>query len=148
MTTQNWLQPTDDFIHRHLGPTHADIQEMLATLGLLSLNTLADSAIPSDLRFHRSLDIPTGDGEQSVLTRLKDIASQNKVYRSLIGMGYYDCVTPGVIQTKYSRKSCLVYAIHPIPSRNLTRPVRGAREFPDHGGRFDWSAAGECLAAG
>jgi len=98
MTTQNWLQPTDDFIHRHLGPTSADTQEMLATLGLQSLETLADTAIPSDLRLRRSLDIPTGDGEQAVLARLKGIASQNKVYRSLIGMGYYDCITPGVIQ--------------------------------------------------
>ncbi|HSA87927.1 MAG TPA: aminomethyl-transferring glycine dehydrogenase [Nitrospira sp.] len=98
MTTQNWLQPADDFLHRHLGPTKADIQEMLATLGFLSLETLIDTAIPSDLRFHRSLDVPTGDGEHAALARLKAIASENKVYRSLIGMGYYDCVTPGVIQ--------------------------------------------------
>lgn len=98
MTTQNWLQPIDDFIHRHLGPTGADIQEMLAVLGLLSLDTMIDTAIPPDLRLHRSLDIPDGDGEQTVLARLKDIASHNKVYRSLIGMGYHDCVTPGVIQ--------------------------------------------------
>ncbi len=98
MTTQNWLQPIDDFIHRHLGPTGADIQEMLAVLGLLSLDTMIDTAIPPDLRLHRSLDIPDGDGEHAVLARLKDIASQNKVYRSLIGMGYHDCVTPGVIQ--------------------------------------------------
>jgi len=98
MTTQNWRQPTDDFIHRHLGPTEADIQEMLATLGLLSLDTLTDTAIPPDIRFRRALDVPAGDGEQAVLARLKDIASQNKVYRSLIGMGYYDCITPGVIQ--------------------------------------------------
>ena len=95
---QNWLQSTDDFIHRHLGPTSADIQEMLATLGLPSLDTLTDTAIPSDLRLRRSLDLPVGEGEQAVLTRLKNIASQNKIYRSLIGMGYYDCVTPGVIQ--------------------------------------------------
>jgi len=71
---------------------------MLAWLGLPSLDTLADTAIPPDLRFHGSLDVPTGDGEQVVLARLKAIASHNKVYRSLIGMGYYDCVTPGVIQ--------------------------------------------------
>jgi glycine dehydrogenase len=98
MTTQNWLQPADDFLHRHLGPTKADIQEMLAALGFLSLDTLVDTAIPSDLRFHRSLDVPASNGEQAALARLKAIASENMVYRSLIGMGYYDCVTPGVIQ--------------------------------------------------
>jgi glycine dehydrogenase len=98
MTIQNWLQPTDDFLPRHLGPSEADLQEMLATLGLQSLGTLADAAVPADIRLHQPLDIPIGEGEQAVLARLKDIASQNKVYRSLIGMGYYDCVTPGVIQ--------------------------------------------------
>lgn len=98
MATQNWLQPTDDFVHRHLGPTSAETQEMLATLGLPSLEALADAAIPSDLRLRRSLNLPAGDGEQAVLARLKAIASQNNVYRSLIGMGYYECVTPSVIQ--------------------------------------------------
>ncbi len=98
MATQNWFQPTDGFLDRHLGSACADIQEMLATLGLQSLGMLADAAIPSDIRLQRSLELPTGEGEQAVLARLKTIASQNQIYRSLIGMGYYDCVTPGVIQ--------------------------------------------------
>ncbi len=98
MTTQNWFHPTADFLDRHLGSTNADIQEMLATLGLQSLTMLADAAIPSDIRLQRPLDVPNGEGEQAVLARLKAIASQNQIYRSLIGMGYYDCVTPGVIQ--------------------------------------------------
>ncbi|MBL8073105.1 MAG: aminomethyl-transferring glycine dehydrogenase [Nitrospira sp.] len=98
MNTPRWLQPTDDFVHRHLGPTDADIQEMLATLGHQSLGTLVDTTVPPDIRLQRGLDIPNGEGEQAVLTRLQSIAAQNKVYRSLIGMGYYDCVTPGVIQ--------------------------------------------------
>ncbi len=98
MTIQNWLQPTDDFLPRHLGPSNADLQEMLATLGLHSLDTLADAAIPRDIRLNQPLGIPEREGEQAVLARLKGIASQNKVYRSLIGMGYYDCITPGVIQ--------------------------------------------------
>ena len=98
MTTQTWLQPTDDFLHRHLGPTQADIQEMLAMLGLQSLKALVDAAIPADIRSHQPLDLPIGDGEQAVLARLKTLASQNQTYRSLIGMGYYGCVTPGVIQ--------------------------------------------------
>lgn len=98
MVTQNWRHATDDFLDRHLGSTTADIQEMLATLGLQSLAALADAAIPSDIRLQHLLDLPTGEGEQAVLARLKTIASQNQSYRSLIGMGYYDCVTPGVIQ--------------------------------------------------
>ncbi|MBX3350520.1 MAG: aminomethyl-transferring glycine dehydrogenase [Nitrospira sp.] len=98
MNSPTWLQPTDDFVHRHLGPTDADIQEMLATLGHRSLDTLVDTTVPPDIRLRQALDIPNGEGEQAVLTRLQGIAAQNKAYRSLIGMGYYDCVTPGVIQ--------------------------------------------------
>jgi len=98
MTTQKFLEPADTFLHRHLGPTEADIKEMLATLGLQSLEALADATIPSDIRLRKPLDLPTNRGEQAVLAQLKGIASQNKVYRSLIGMGYYECVTPGVIQ--------------------------------------------------
>lgn len=98
MTIQTWLQPTDDFSPRHLGPSEADLQEMLATLGLHTLNTLTDAAVPADIRLDQPLAIPMGAGEQAVLARLKGIASQNTVYRSLIGMGYYDCITPGVIQ--------------------------------------------------
>ena len=98
MTTPNFLEPTDKFLHRHLGPTDADIKEMLATLGLQSIEALADATVPGDIRLREPLNLPTNLGEQAVLAQLRGIASQNKVYRSLIGMGYYDCVTPGVIQ--------------------------------------------------
>jgi glycine dehydrogenase len=98
MTTPNFLEPTDCFLHRHLGPTESDIKEMLATLGLQSLEALAEATVPGDIRLRKLLELPTNRGEQAVLAQLKVIASKNKVYRSLIGMGYYDCVTPGVLQ--------------------------------------------------
>ncbi len=98
MATPNFLEPTDRFLHRHLGPSDADIQEMLATLGLQSLEALADATVPEDIRLREPLSLPAHRGEQEVLGRLKDLASKNKISRSLIGMGYYDCVTPGVIQ--------------------------------------------------
>ncbi|HSF70297.1 MAG TPA: aminomethyl-transferring glycine dehydrogenase [Nitrospira sp.] len=98
MTTQNFLEPTDSFLHRHIGPTDADLKEMLATLGLQSLEALADATVPSDIRLGQPLELPPHGGEQAVLARLKGIASRNKVFRSLIGMGYSDCVTPAAIQ--------------------------------------------------
>jgi glycine dehydrogenase len=97
MTIQNWLQPTDDFLGRHLGSTAADLQEMLAILGHQSLDALADAAIPSDIRLRQPLGLPLGVGEQAVLGQLKAMGAQNRIARSLIGMGYYDCVTPSVI---------------------------------------------------
>lgn len=98
MAELNLLEPTDSFIHRHLGPTDADIQEMLATLGFRSLDALADATVPEDIRIRRPLSLPLHRGERAILARLRDVASKNVVARSLIGMGYYDCVTPGVIQ--------------------------------------------------
>jgi glycine dehydrogenase len=98
MTTPTFLEPSDNFIPRHLGPTDADVKEMLATLGLQSLEALADATVPSDIRLRQPLEVPSHRGELAVLAQLKGIASRNKVCRSLIGMGYYDCVTPAVIQ--------------------------------------------------
>ena len=97
-TSPDFLNPTDTFIHRHLGPTEADVEEMLALLGLKSLQTLSESIVPPDIQLKRVLDLPPHRGEQTVLQGLHNLAAENRVYRSLIGMGYYDCLTPGVIQ--------------------------------------------------
>jgi glycine dehydrogenase len=71
---------------------------MLASVGVPSLEALADATVPADIRFRRPLDLSLNRGEREVLHELKRLASANRVYRSLIGMGYYDCVTPPVIQ--------------------------------------------------
>ncbi len=94
----DFLQATDHFLHRHLGPTESDIQQMLDTIGLPSLRALCDVTVPKDIQIHAPLNLPLHRGEQAVLADLKHIASHNQVCRSLIGMGYYNCVTPGVIQ--------------------------------------------------
>ena len=98
MATPEFLNPTDTFVQRHLGPTEADVREMLALLGLQSLQALTDVTVPRDIQFDRSLDIPLQRAEQSVLQELRELAAENRIYRSYLGMGYYDCVTPGVIQ--------------------------------------------------
>lgn len=98
MATPDFLSPTDTFIHRHLGPTDAEAREMLTTLGLRSLEELSEATVPADIRLRKELDLPLHRGEQAVLQEIRSIAAENKIYRSLIGMGYYDCITPGVIQ--------------------------------------------------
>jgi glycine dehydrogenase len=98
MATPDFLSPTDTFIHRHLGPTDANVGAMLATLGLQSLEELTAATVPADIRVRKELDLPLHRGEQAVLQELRSIAAENQIYRSLIGMGYYDCITPGVIQ--------------------------------------------------
>ncbi len=92
------LSPSDTFVHRHIGPTDADIQEMLATLGFNSLEALIDATVPADIRLETPLALGPHRGEHDVLAELRALHDRNKIFRSFIGMGYYDCPTPPVIQ--------------------------------------------------
>jgi glycine dehydrogenase len=71
---------------------------MLGALGLQSLEGLIDQTIPSTIRLRRALDLPAPLSERDLLDRLSEIANKNEVWRSYLGMGYADCVTPPVIQ--------------------------------------------------
>ena len=71
---------------------------MLDFLGYANLDALVDEAVPAQIRLRRSLELPAGRSEHEVLAALKEIAAQNQIFRSCIGMGYYDCITPPVIQ--------------------------------------------------
>jgi glycine dehydrogenase len=71
---------------------------MLATLGMSSLDELTDATVPENIRLRRPLKLGPARGEHELLEELKGIASQNQVVRSFIGMGYYDTITPPVIQ--------------------------------------------------
>jgi glycine dehydrogenase len=88
----------DPFVRRHIGPRPADAGEMLKQLGYASLDAMIDAAVPQPIRLGRLLQLPAARSEHEVLAALKEIASQNQVCRSFIGMGYYDCITPAVIQ--------------------------------------------------
>jgi glycine dehydrogenase len=95
------LNPSDTFWHRHIGPSEAEVAEMLALLGYADLEAFTDAVVPESIRDRRSLDLaglPAGTpGEFETLVRLKQIASQNQIFRSCIGTGYHDCITPPVI---------------------------------------------------
>jgi glycine dehydrogenase len=90
--------PTDPFLARHLGPRDADVQQMLQTLGLSSLEELVSATVPENIRLGRALGLPAARGEHEVLEELRRLAGRNQVWRSYLGMGYSDCVTPPVIQ--------------------------------------------------
>jgi glycine dehydrogenase len=94
----NSLICPDNFSHRHIAPSAAQIQEMLESLGFDDLDSLIDDTIPPAIRLNQPLKLPPAKTENGALQELKEIASQNLVYRSFIGMGYYDCITPTVIQ--------------------------------------------------
>ena len=88
---------TGSFESRHLGPRPYECDEMLKTIGVSSLDQLMDEAIPPAIRLARPLALPDGESEYRFLGRLRGVAAKNKRFRSYIGLGYYDCITPTVI---------------------------------------------------
>jgi len=92
------LRYTDDFIPRHIGPNESEIQQMLDLLGFKTLDDLIDATVPKGIRMAEPLKIPEGRSEYELLAELREIARKNRVFRSYIGMGYYDTITPPVIQ--------------------------------------------------
>ena len=100
MGTASSLEYTDRFVRRHVGPTDGEIADMLQTLGYDSLDAFIDTVIPSGIRFNGELNLPSALSEYETLKELRRLAQQNKVFRSFIGMGYNDCITPSVIQRK------------------------------------------------
>ncbi len=92
------LDPLDQFAPRHIGPGPDDLKPMLEQIGVSSLDALIDEAIPASIRLSEPLDLPPAESESQYLARLKEIARKNKVFRSFIGLGYYDTLTPSVIR--------------------------------------------------
>ncbi|MDD3637457.1 MAG: aminomethyl-transferring glycine dehydrogenase [Bacteroidales bacterium] len=88
---------TNNFVQRHLGPTKNDIEQMLQVVGAASVDQLIDEVIPEDIRNQDKLEIGEGMNEYEYLNHLKAIATKNKLFKSYIGMGYYNTITPAVI---------------------------------------------------
>jgi glycine dehydrogenase len=91
------VNPTDSFARRHLGDDLAGTSAMLAELNYPSVDALVDAAVPTHIR-RGPLNLPAASGESAALSELRSIASDNRVLRNFIGMGYSDAVVPGVIQ--------------------------------------------------
>jgi glycine dehydrogenase len=88
----------DTFARRHIGPQASDLPAMLQPLGYASVESLVDDVIPPAIWLKRPLDLPQPLAERDALDTLRGIMAQNKVFRSFIGQGYYDTITPPVIQ--------------------------------------------------
>ncbi|MFA6962760.1 MAG: aminomethyl-transferring glycine dehydrogenase [Opitutaceae bacterium] len=91
------LAPTDSFARRHNGPDSAEQAAMLKWINQPSLDALVDSTVPPHIR-RDALDLPAALGEAAALAELRALAAKNQIFRSHIGMGYYNTHTPGVIQ--------------------------------------------------
>ncbi len=98
MTTLRQLEQHDEFQQRHIGPSQAEQADMLAAIGVDALATLIDQTVPAAIRRERPLSVGAPKAEAEALAELRGLAQQNQVVKSLIGMGYYNTITPGVIQ--------------------------------------------------
>jgi glycine dehydrogenase len=91
------LDASDWFAPRHIGPSTDERQAMLEAIGVPSLDALIDEVVPPSIRLPRPLGLPAPESEHQYLRRLTRIARRNKVFRSYIGLGYHDTVTPSVV---------------------------------------------------
>jgi glycine dehydrogenase len=85
------------FQSRHIGPDAEETAAMLKAVGAASLDALIDEAIPSRIRLKQPPDLPEAQSEHHFLKGLQDLAARNQIFRSFLGLGYSDCVTPSVI---------------------------------------------------
>jgi glycine dehydrogenase len=92
------LQQKNEFLFRHLGPREHEIPEMLNAIGAHSLDELIDQTIPEIIRSKKQIETDPAKTEYEILNELREIARSNIVLKSYLGQGYYNCITPSVIQ--------------------------------------------------
>ncbi len=87
----------EQFLGRHVGPRPEDITKMLKVIGVNSVDELIQQTVPESIRLKNVPDLPAPLTEAEFLNKIREIASKNKLYRSFIGQGYYDTISPAVI---------------------------------------------------
>src|SRR6266542_3398917 len=90
-------QQSTEFQRRHIGINEADMRKMLQTIGVSSLDELMDKTVPATIRMQKSLNLPAAMSEHEYLKMMKDISIKNKTFKSYIGQGYYNTITPSAI---------------------------------------------------
>ena len=89
---------TDKFVSRHNGPREQDVQAMLKKIGVNSVEELIEQTVPANIRLKKPLNVAPAMSEYQYLKHLKALGKKNKVFRSYIGLGYYNTILPSVIQ--------------------------------------------------
>lgn len=110
---------TDTFAARHIGLERQQIQQMLGVLGLDSIDELIAKTVPPAIRLNKSLQLPEALSESDALAKIRAIAQQNRVFRSFIGMGYHNCITPAVILRNVLENPGWYTAYTPIKLKSL-----------------------------
>ena len=88
----------ENFSNRHIGPNSSELEIILKTIGVESVEELLNQTIPDNIRLKKDLDIPEGISEMEFLNEIKKLSYLNKNFKTYIGLGYHDTFTPSVIQ--------------------------------------------------
>ena len=88
----------EKFARRHIGPNDIELNIILKTIGVESVEELLNQTIPDNIRLKKDLNIPEGISEMEFLKEIKKLSSLNKNFKTYIGLGYHDTFTPSVIQ--------------------------------------------------
>ena len=91
------LHQQESFERRHHGQRPEELQEMLQTIGVSTVDELIEQTVPAAIRLARPLELPAPKSEFEYLNDLKKVARLNRIYQSYIGTGYYDTIVPNVI---------------------------------------------------
>ncbi|MGF7232481.1 aminomethyl-transferring glycine dehydrogenase [Arachidicoccus sp.] len=92
-----FLSQSTEFQRRHIGPNAQETEQMLAAIGIASIQELTNKTIPENIHFENELVLPASISEQEYLQQIWQTASKNKVFKTYIGQGYYNTITPSVI---------------------------------------------------
>ena len=87
----------ESFENRHHGKSENDLNAMLQTIGVDSLETLINQTVPEQIRLKAPLNLPEAKSEVDFLSDFKELSKKNKIFKSYIGTGYYDNITPNVV---------------------------------------------------
>src|ERR1700739_1109848 len=88
----------DIFVNRHNGPRENEVKEMLAKIGVSSVDELIDQTVPEKIRLKKPLKVGAAMSEFQYTKHLRALAKKNKVFRNYIGLGYYGTIVPAVVQ--------------------------------------------------
>ena len=140
--------PQAAFSSRHIGLNDADIDAMLDSVGVSSLTELLDTVIPENIRRQSEMALQPALSEHEILVELKEVATKNQIKTSLIGMGYYNCHTPPVIQRNILENPAWYTAYTPYqPAGDIARAARSHFEFSDKGYGSDRNGSCQWITA-
>lgn len=122
---------TDKFLWRHIGPRPEDIEEMLKVVGVKSLDELIGQTVPESIRLKSILDLPEPLTESEFFQRIREVAAKNKIYRSFIGQGYYDTISPAVIVRNILENPAWYTSLYAVSGRGIPGTSGSSLEFSD-----------------